>query len=132
MFRDQSASVARRASGQSEASASAASGPSTRQPSPDRETVARAFFFEHFVTSSHLAFLEGVTPDEFLQKAITACGLAGLSNRENDPKGHEMARTAYVDAISATNVALRHRRRVKEDNTLVAVFLLGVFEVQTL
>ena len=33
-----------------------------------------------------------------------------------------------MDAISATNTALRHPRRVKEDNTLISVLLLGFFE----
>jgi len=127
MFRDQTASVARRASAHSDTSVGASTS-LTRQPTPDKELTARTFFFNHFVTSSHLAFLEGVTPDDFLRKPILACGLAGLANREGDDRGREMARRYYVDAIGATNSALRHSRRAKEDNTVVAVFLLGLFE----
>lgn len=114
----------------SEASQSA--GPSataTRQSSPDRETAARQFFFNQFVTESHLSFLEGVTPDEFLSKPILACAFAAMSNRDGDARGHELARRYYVEAITSTNDALRHPRRVKEDNTLVAVALLSIFEV---
>lgn len=128
MFRDQSASVARRASSQSEAGPSTGPIVGTRQPSPDKDSVARKFFFEHFVTVSHLTYLEGISPDDFLQKPILACGLAALANREKDARGRETARRYYVDAITATNAALQNPRRVKEDNTLMAVALLGLFE----
>lgn len=139
MFRDETANVARRAS-QTEAGPSAStstsaaeSGSMTRQPSPGKETLAGDYFFDHFVTDSHLTFLDGVTPDEFLQKPIIACGLSGLANRDGgDVRGREMARRYYVDAIVATNAALRHPRRVKEDNTLISVYLLGLFEVRRL
>lgn len=134
MFRNETASVTRRASNQSEGSQSASqSGPSscgTRQPSPEKETVAKQFFFNEFVTPSHLSFLEGLSPDEFLIKPIIACALAAIANRENDVRGREVARRYYVEAITATNAALPHPRRVKEDNTLVSVYLLSIFEVR--
>lgn len=121
--------MTRRASSQSEASHSGASSSTTRQPSPEKETAARKFFFAQFVTASHLSFLEGVSPDEFLLKPILACAMAVIANREDDSRGKELARRYYVDAITATNAALRHPRKVKEDNTIVAVSLLSVFEV---
>lgn len=130
MFRDQTASVTRRASALSDSSTSASgSGPITRQLTPEKESRARSFFFHHFVTTSHLIFLEGISPDEFLINSITACGLAALANRENDVAGRGLARRYYVQAISATNSALQHPRRVREDNTLVSIYLLGIFEV---
>lgn len=52
-----------------------------------------------------------------------------MANREDDERGRELARQYYVKAITATNAALRHTRRVKEDNTLVTVCLLSMFEV---
>ena len=58
-----------------------------------------------------------------------ACAMAAMANRENDTRAKETARRYYVEAITATNAALRHPRRVKEDNTIVAVSLLAVFEV---
>ncbi|KAK0254432.1 hypothetical protein B0A54_13059 [Friedmanniomyces endolithicus] len=75
-----------------------------------------------------MSCLEGITPDDFLLKPIVACGLAALANRENDTDGLEVARRYYIDAIAATNTALRQPRRVKEDTTLIAVALLGCFE----
>jgi len=90
--------------------------------------VAQSFFFDNFVSASYMSCLEGTTPDDFLLKPIVACGLAALANRENDADGLEVARRYYIDAIAATNTALRHLRRVKEDNTLIAVALLGCFE----
>ena len=128
IFKNETPRVARRASSQSETS----TGPSssgTRQTTPEIEISAKAFFYREFVTPGHLQFLEGITPDEFLMKPIMACALAGMANRDNDTRGRELARRYYVDAITATNAALRHPRKVKEDNTLIAVCLLSVFEV---
>ena len=122
-------SSARRASSQSETSQSGPSSSGTRQPSPEKETAAKKFFFEQFVTTSHLSFLDGVSPDDFLLKPIMACALAAMANRENDDRAMERARRYYVEAITATNVALRHSRRVREDNTIVAISLLSIFEV---
>lgn len=131
IFKNETASVTRRASSQSEASQSAAASSSvTRQPSPEKETRARQFFFEQFVTPSYLSFLEGVSPDEFLMKPILACALMAMANRADDSRGREEARRYYVEAITATNTALRNSRRVKEDNTLVAVSLLSLYEVR--
>ena len=62
-------------------------------------------------------------------KPIMACALAALANRDDDSRGRERARRYYVEAITATNTALRHPRRVKEDNTLISVCLLSIFEV---
>ncbi|KAK5124600.1 hypothetical protein LTR85_001313 [Meristemomyces frigidus] len=132
MFRDQTDSVARRASANSEASTSTsistASGSRTRQPSPGREVAARDYFFQHFITPGHLAFLEGMTPDVLLLKTILACGTAGLANRDNASKGNEVARRYYVEAIAATNTALRHPTQVKDDSTLISVHLLALYE----
>lgn len=70
-----------------------------------------------------------MSPDDFLMKPIMACALGAMANRDNDARGKELARRYYVEAITATNTALRHPRKVKEDNTIVAVSLLSVFEV---
>lgn len=84
------------------------------------------------MTASHLSFLDGISPDEFLIKPIMACAMGAMANRENDSRGKEAARRYYVEAITATNAALRHPRKVREDNTIVAVALLSVFEVRIL
>jgi hypothetical protein len=130
IFKNETASVARRASSQSETSQSGTTSSSgTRQPSPEKETMAKKFFFSQFVTASHLSFLDGVSPDNFLMKPIMACAVGAMANRENDARKREQARGYYIEAITATNAALRHPRKVKEDNTIVAVSLLSVFEV---
>ena len=130
LFRDESKIVSQRVSAINEASSSTPALP-PRQPSPEKETVARTFFFNHFVTPAHLAALEDITLDAFLSKPILACAFAVISNRNNnDAPTQALARRHYGDAIVATNLALRHPQRVKEDNTLIAVFLLGIFEVR--
>ncbi|KAK4539773.1 hypothetical protein LTR36_010361 [Oleoguttula mirabilis] len=131
IFRDQNESLASRASAHSEASTSttaSASNSQSRQPSPVRDKAATAYFFQHFITPGHLSFLEGTSPDEVLLKTILACGMAGRANRDGDLRGREVARRYYVEAIAATNAALRHPKRVKEDTTLTSVYLLGLFE----
>ena len=129
MFRNENANVLRRASSQSEASQSASSSAVTRQPSPDKETVAKQLFFDQFVTSSHLSYLEETSIDELLSTSVLACALAVMATRENDPPGHELAQRYYVEAITATNAALRNTAQVKEDSTLISIYLLSMFEV---
>lgn len=126
MFRDESESVARRASA---SMTSPTSGSQNRERSPDREAAAKTYFFQHFISPGHLDFLEGAAPDKFPTKTILACGMAGLANREGDQKGLEMARRYYVEAIAATNIALRHPIRIKQDSTLISIHLLALFEV---
>ncbi|KAK3647914.1 hypothetical protein LTR22_013527 [Elasticomyces elasticus] len=133
MFRDQTSSVTRKAGARSNTGTSSNSSEAggsllSRQPSLSTETVASAFFFDHFVTNTHLSFLEGFTPDDFLLKPIIAIGLAAIANRENDTNGQEVARRYYVEALAGTNAALRHPTKVREDNTIMAVALLSCFE----
>lgn len=129
MFKNETESVTRRASAQSDPGPSLSSCTPARQSTPDIQTSSKHFFFEHIVSDSHLAFLNGTPPDDFLLKPIMACALAAMANRDDSDDGRALARLHYVDAITATNYALRHPQRVKEDNTLVAVWLLSLFEV---
>ena len=130
IFKDETPNFVRRISSHSDKSQSGGSSAAlTRQPSPDIETVAKQFFFEQFVTPNYLAFLDGVEPDDFLMKPIMACALAAIANRNDDAHGRERARRCYVDAITATQAALRDPDKVREDNTLVSVCLLSIYEV---
>ena len=132
LFINESRNVSRRVSAISEDSSNQAL-PITQPSSPEKESSAQTFFFNHFVTTNHLPSLEGINPDAFLLKPIMACALAAMSNKnKKDSQARQLARRHYVDAIAATNIALKCSRRVKEDNTLIAVFLLGVFEVTLL
>ena len=92
----------------------------------------RQFFFRHFVTPHHLPFLATVSVDEFLLKPVMACAFAAMANRSNDQAGWEGSRHFYVDAITATNAAIRHPRRVRDDETLIAVCLLSCYEVSSI
>ena len=103
--------------------------PAVRRPVRGIEAEALSFFFDQFVTPAHLNFLDGISPDEFLLKPVLACGLSAMANRNNDDKGRELARQYYVEAITATSAALQHPQQVLEDNTLMSVCLLSIFEV---
>lgn len=106
--------------------------PLTRQPSPSKDELAKQFFSDHFVTPHHLPFLLGVPLNDFLLKPVMACALAAMANREKCQGGRERSRRFYVDALTATNAAIRDSRRIKEDDTLIAVCLLSCYEVSCL
>lgn len=111
-----------------ESSASTRPSPPKR-PSPDREALARSFFFEHFVTPSYLSSLESLEPDELLLQPVLACALDVMAQRQGaDPHGLELARKRYVDAIHRTNLTLRKPQLVKDDSTLISILLLSTFE----
>lgn len=128
MFRDQSASVSRRLGGSDQSSS--AEEPVTRL-SPDQERIeqAQAFFHQQFVAPGHFSFLNEVVVDDFLLRPIQACSYMILANRQGRDAGLQaLAREHYVAALAATNQTLRDPQQVKEDNTIVAVFLLGIYE----
>ena len=129
IFKDETENVARRAGSQSEANASGPSTSTTRPSSPEIETEAKQFFFKEFVTADHLLSLEGISPHELLLKPIVACALAAMANRDDDGNRRELPRRYYVEAITATNAALRNPQSAIRDNTLVSVYLLSIFEV---
>jgi hypothetical protein len=129
IFKNETASFVRRASSQSE-SAATSSTASTRQPSPpDRESLARSFFFREFVIPMRMSFLEETKLDAFLLAPVLACAYEVLSNRDGDVRSRELSRQFYVQAIHATQKALRDANRVMEDRTLTAVCLLAIYEV---
>lgn len=64
-----------------------------------------------------------------LSATITAVGLAGLSNSNNAPDVMIVARQNYASALHLVNTALRDPIESKTDQTLVAVMLLGMYEV---
>lgn len=55
--------------------------------------------------------------------------MAATANRANDQNGRERSRQYYIDAITATNAAIRDPESVQQDDTLVAVHLLACYEV---
>ena len=67
-----------------------------------------------------------------LREAIEAAGLAGISNSSYAPELAYRSQEQYVRALKATNKALRDPSESLSDTTLMAVILLGLFEVFTL
>lgn len=129
MFRDVSASMARRASAPTDTTRSNASLSPSPSSSPDRHLAARTYFNEHMISDCLRPFYSAAAQDDLVAMPMLACGLAAISNRKGDVQGRQAARRCYVDAIAVTNATLRDPAKVTEDKTLVAVFLLGLFEV---
>lgn len=61
--------------------------------------------------------------------AIQAVSLAHLSNRYGAPQLTIKARQEYVKALKLTNTMLKGPMEALKDCTLVAIWLLGLFEV---
>lgn len=127
MFKNETANVTRKASLQGELDVSSSS--SGAPVSSEVEAAGKKFFFDQFITPYYLSFLGDVILDDYLLNPIMACSLMARANRDNDESGRELARQYYVEAITATNAALRHPQRAKEDNTVISVCLLSIFEV---
>ena len=106
------------------------------------EQRATCYFLSNFILMSkpgcNRGFLEYLIPllkqesqENHLQHAFNSCALALLHNRGGPgSKLGEMAIGEYSRALAYTNTALRDPRVQKEDSTLAAVLLLGMFEVR--
>ena len=81
------------------------------------------------MTDAHLAVLRHVDVDEGLLAHVLACAYTGMGNRSGDVETCELARTFYVEALAATLAALENPRKAHEDNVLLSVLLLSLFEV---
>lgn len=66
-----------------------------------------------------------------LSTVITAAGLATLSNAAKQPDVGASAREMYLAALRMVSEALVDPLRVKSDQTLAAVMLLGLFEASS-
>ena len=113
-----------------------------RMPHPHAQTLpveaehqAEAFFFSHHAVQFNFSLLpalyQGDSSGGPLSSALIAVGLAGLSNTTNAPEHTSMAHESYSVALSLTNTALRDSIESREDRTLMAVLLLGLYEVSS-
>ncbi|KAJ2904659.1 negative acting factor [Zalerion maritima] len=106
------------------------------------EQQATCHFMSNFVlvprqgsTRGFLDFLiplmKAETTDTHLKHAFNACALAHLDNRvhSGDDQVKDKALAEYTKALHSTNQALRDPEGQKQDGTLAAVLLLGLFEV---
>lgn len=109
---------------------------------PPLEMEALSFFFNNIVrfsetsedsASGWLSELRGVhnqsKVDSHLDKATTALSWVNLGTATDRPKAIENAREAYCHALSKTREALNDPSQRRTDETLVAVLVLGYFEV---
>ncbi|KAM3076026.1 hypothetical protein ACMFMG_006461 [Clarireedia jacksonii] len=108
---------------------------------PSIEDRATAFFVANYVISDHgptrghldrLADLyEADSIDDNLVAAVHAVGLVGYSHSVKAPELRHAARSQYTKALRLTNAALRSPTAVKKDSTLMAILILGIYEVFT-
>ena len=64
-----------------------------------------------------------------LPKIVNAIGLASISNMKHSPEVMVAASQRYAGALRAINSAIQNSSSATTDQTLIAVILLGVFEV---
>ncbi|KAJ0417845.1 hypothetical protein BJY00DRAFT_195775 [Aspergillus carlsbadensis] len=103
------------------------------------EDLARGYMYSHYLTGGtttggNLAYLSNSAKDpqnSAVNAALTAVGLALMSNIRMAPQLLLAARREYTTALSRTNYALGDPVLSKRDDTLAAVVLLGMFEVTT-
>ncbi len=114
---------------------------STFSLAPTIEEAATGFFFSNYVidargpTKGHLEHLHNIyntyQMDENLLASMTAVGLAGYAHVAHAPQLMKDARRQYVKALRLTNEALRSPTDAKKDSTLLAIMILGIFEIAT-
>jgi hypothetical protein len=97
---------------------------------------AMSFFFRNYILDdfkgyySYVPSVYGTVPEgSALGEAITSLGMAGIANSKKDTKLMINANFKYTSALHTINAALRDPYEAKTDQTLVAVMLLGLFEV---
>lgn len=106
--------------------------PSTLRPNVDE--LATIYFFNQFTSQNgHWTWLRDQARfsnmDPVLELAIRACGIASFDNVQRISQGREYSRKLYGEALGLLNSALRDPKRSKTDDSLVAVAMLGYYEV---
>ncbi|RDW57460.1 hypothetical protein BP6252_13798 [Coleophoma cylindrospora] len=76
-------------------------------------------------------FADPLGDPELVQVAIRAVGLAGLASTTGADNIMYKARASYAEAIERVNAALEDSRTTRNDSTLFAVMVLGLFETIT-
>lgn len=64
-----------------------------------------------------------------LPKIVDAIGLAGISNVKHSPELMAAAGRKYAGVLRAINASIQDSTKATTDQTLIAVILLGLFEV---
>jgi hypothetical protein len=100
------------------------------------EEQATCFFFQNYILDDFIGYYSYV-PSVYsalpagcaLAEAINSLGMAGIANSKKDTRLMINANFKYTSALQTINAALRDPCEAKTDQTLVAVMLLGLFEV---
>jgi hypothetical protein len=101
------------------------------------EEQATCFFFQNYILDDFIGYYSYI-PNVYgtlpagcaLAEAITSLGMAGIANSKKDTRLMINASLKYTSALRTINIALRDPYEAKRDQTLVAVMLLGLFEVR--
>ena len=111
---------------------------------PSLQEKGTAFFFSKFVSLEGNSFnhrfdyvfdvwkppsLQRQRRVDSVMSSMTAVGLAGLARVTNSEEMLECARKSYGAALRLTNLALRDKREALKDTTMLAVLILGIFEM---
>lgn len=78
----------------------------------------------------YLSTLTNHLESSAVDDALTAAGLAALSNIHRSPQMMYTARKHYMAALSQTNNSLGNAHLCTRDETLATVVLLSMFEVR--
>ena len=108
-------------------------------PSTSTEAQATCFFFGNYVlgtemlnTCGNFQYLSAIYARQSvgvpLRQAVSAIGLAGLSNFWQAPIIMTQARRAYCSALRLVNSGLCNVEEAKSDQTLVAIIMLSCYE----
>jgi hypothetical protein len=104
---------------------------------PVNQRAVACFFTDYVWAKKTYTFSLDFLPDEYgrarpgccMYVATQAVALAHLGNKTNDSSTRKLARSQYVSALSLTNAALGDANYAMQDETLMAVHLLILFEV---
>jgi len=107
-----------------------------RELSTPVEEHATCFFFQNYIRDDFIGYYSyapsvysTLTAGCALAEAITSLGMAGIAHSKKDTRLMINANIKYTSALHTINAALRDPYESKTDQTLVAVMLLGLFEV---
>jgi hypothetical protein len=112
-------------------------------PAISAEDHATSFFFGNYVagremrnTCGNYQYLSTIYANQpvgiHLRQAVAAVGLAGLASFWKAPSIMARANNAYCTALRLINAGLGNIEEAKSDQTVVAILLLGLYEVRSL
>lgn len=114
---------------------------STSLSAPPEDQVACYFPPNHVLQptnfmSGYLSYLPSLyvkrRSNSPLVQIITSLGMAGLANVRNAPEAKAVSTYKYTSALRGVNAMLQDPARAIEDETLITILLLSLYEVSTI